>query len=318
MIDLSVLRNLIDRLILIAFEKAPVRLMKHMCWLLHTRPALSDRWGYTIRQFHYYDPLPKFSDIKPEQVYKRRESACIDWHWDAQLALLKNLSQYCVEIEKIASSTPVEFDFFNNVYSELDAAIYYAMLRHIKPVKVIEVGSGYSTQIASLALRMNRQAGKAGKITCIEPFPVPILTDANLDIELVTERIEVIELEFFKQLKPGDVLFIDSTHTVKFGSDVCREILEILPAISSNVWVHFHDIFYPYDYPADWLIKERRAWNEQYMLEAFLAYNSGFEVVLVNNWLAIDYPQEVAKIWPGASKWQTPYHQCGGLWLRKK
>ncbi len=312
--------NFIDELLLATFNKVPIRLMKRVLWFLHSNPSLGDNWGYYIRQFHYYEPLPDFSAITQEQTLKRRDSASVNWNLESQIDLVKRLSAYSPEIQKIAEgqSESLKFNFFNEFYFELDAAVYYALLREVKPSKVIEIGSGYSTQIAAVAIAMNQQEGKAGKIICIEPYPAPRLTEANLEVELIPKRVETIDLSLFKDLSAGDILFIDSTHTVKFGSDVCLEILEILPAIPSGVWIHFHDIFFPYDYPPKWLIEERRAWNEQYMLEAFLAYNYSFEVVLANHWLAVDYPQEVAKIWPGVLNWKDSHHRCGSLWLRKK
>lgn len=311
----------IDKLLLAFFQRVPFRLINRFLWLFHRNPRLGDKWGYSIRKFHYYDPLPNFSEITQEQVLKRRVSIAIDWNLEAQLELTKRLSIYSSEIQEIKNEQTdhLKFNFFNDFYSELDAAVYYAMIREIKPAKIIEIGCGYSTQIAALAIARNQQEEKPGEMICIEPYPEPQLTEANLEIQLIRERVENTELKFFEQLKAGDILFIDSTHTVKFGSDVCREILEILPILASGVWIHFHDIFFPYDYPPQWLIERRMAWNEQYMLEAFLAYNSHFEVVLANHWLSVDYPQDVAKIWPGVVNWkEDPYHHCAGLWLCKK
>lgn len=315
------INDFIDHLLLSIFQKLPIRLINRFLWLFHRNPTLGDKWGYHIRKFHYYDPLPNFSDITQEQILKKRVSTAIDWNLESQINLLQKLSLYQSEICQIKDEkdSSLRFNFFNDFYSEVDAAIYYTLIREIKPTKIIEIGCGYSTQIAALAIAQNQQEGKTGKIICIEPYPEPQLVEANLDVELLIERVENIDLKIFEQLSPGDILFIDSTHTVKFGSDVCREILEILPALVSGVWIHFHDIFFPYDYPPEWLIEKRLAWNEQYMVEAFLAYNSHFEVVLANHWLSVDYPQEVAKIWPGVIKWEKdPYHHCAGLWLRKK
>ena len=315
------INDFIDHLLLSIFQKLPIRLINRFLWLFHRNPTLGDKWGYHIRKFHYYDPLPNFSDITQEQILKKRVSTAIDWNLESQINLLQKLSLYQSEICQIKDEkdSSLRFNFFNDFYSEVDAAIYYTLIREIKPTKIIEIGCGYSTQIAALAIAQNQQEGKTGKIICIEPYPEPQLVEANLDVELLIERVENIDLKIFEQLSPGDILFIDSTHTVKFGSDVCREILEILPALVSGVWIHFHDIFFPYDYPPEWLIEKRLAWNEQYMVEAFLAYNSHFEVVIANHWLSVDYPQEVAKIWPGVIKWEKdPYHHCAGLWLRKK
>jgi predicted O-methyltransferase YrrM len=311
----------IDRLLLVFFQKAPFRLINRFLWLLHRNPTLGDKWGYSIRKFHYYDPLPNFSEITQEQVLQRRVSTAINWNLEAQLELVKQLSLYASEIQQIQEQQTVDlkFNFFNNFYSELDAAVYYSLVRTIKPAKIIEIGCGYSTQIATLAIAKNKQEEKTGEIICIEPYPEPQLTEANLKVQLLVERVEDIDLTIFKQLNAGDILFIDSTHTVKFRSDVCREILEILPVLASGVWIHFHDIFFPYDYPPQWLMEKRLAWNEQYMLEAFLAYNPHFEVTLANHWLSVDYPQEVAIIWPGVLNWkEDPYHHCAGLWVCKK
>lgn len=302
----------LDKILLVILKLVPVRLIKRVLWLLSRNPTLMDSWGYHLRPFHYYEPLPDFSAIIQEQTLRKRYSPCINWNLDNQLNLVRKISAYFIEIKELG------FDFFNDFYGELDAAIYYAILRENKPAKVIEIGCGYSTQIAALALSKNQQEGKAGKIICIEPYPEPQLTEANLEVELITERVENIDLKIFEQLSAGDILFIDSTHTVKFGSDVCREILEIVPNLPSGILIHFHDIFFPCDYPPKWLIEERRAWNEQYMLEAFLAYNHDFEVVLANHLLSVDYPQEVANIWHGVSNWQGQYHRCGSFWMKKK
>jgi len=312
--------KLVENFLLVTFQKMPVRLRNKFLWVLYKNPTLLDSWGYHLRPYHYYEPLPEFSQITQEQVLQRREPACIEWNFEAQVNWIKRLSVYSTEIEKLVNEQvpALKFDFFNDFFFELDAVVYYALLREVKPSTVIEVGCGYSTQIAVKAIAMNQQEGKAGKVICIEPYPESQLTEANLEVQLIQERVETIDLKVFEQLSAGDILFIDSTHTVKFGSDVCREILDILPAIASGVWIHFHDIFFPYDYPPKWLIEERRAWNEQYMLEAFLAYNHSFEVILANHWLCVDYPQDVAQIWPGVLKWKEPYHHCGSLWLRKK
>ncbi|HEU4435033.1 MAG TPA: class I SAM-dependent methyltransferase [Pyrinomonadaceae bacterium] len=110
-----------------------------------------------------------------------------------------------------------------------------------------------------------------------------------------------IDVGFFSQLEANDILFIDSSHTVKFGSDVCYEFLEVLPELRPGVWVHVHDIFFPHDYPAEWLLKRRLALNEQYLLEAFLSFNREFQVALANHWLTLDHRSAVAELWPGDS-----------------
>ena len=119
-------------------------------------------------------------------------------------------------------------------------------------------------------------------------------------VELARQKAATAMDAIVSSLKANDILFIDSSHTVKFGSDVCYEVLEILPSLAPGVWVHVHDIFFPHDYPAEWLINRRLALNEQYLLEAFLAFNKDFQVVLSNYWLCLQYLSDAARLWPDA------------------
>src|ERR1041384_4476385 len=264
--------------------------MHHLLFLAQSRPDLSDRWGYHIRPIHYYEPLPDFRTITTEQITRRRTYPGIDFNWNEQLALVNELASYSEELRE------VQFDFDNAFFNGFDAAVYYSLIRHLKPQRIIEIGGGYSTQIAGRALARNG----TGKLTCIEPYPGERLDGARLDIELITKRVEEIDVDFFSGLEANDILFIDSSHIVKFGSDVCFEFLEILPTLKPGVWIHVHDIFFPYDYPAEWLINRRQALNEQYLLEAFLSFNKTFSVQLANHWLQVDHPNDVARLWTKA------------------
>ncbi|HKR21509.1 MAG TPA: class I SAM-dependent methyltransferase [Pyrinomonadaceae bacterium] len=262
------------------------RAMRHMLFLAQSHPEVSDRWGYHIRPIHYYEPLPDFQSITSEQLERRREFPSIDFRWDEQLRLLGELAKYRDEV----GNTDLENDFF----SGFDAAVYYALIRHLKPKRVIEIGSGYSTRIAARAL------APGSTLTCIEPHPER-LNGQRLQVELIQKRVEEIDVEFFSCLEANDILFIDSSHTVKFGSDVCYEFLEVLPVLRPGVWIHVHDIFFPHDYPAEWLLKRRLALNEQYLLEAFLSFNRNFDVAFANHWLTLDHSAAVKELWPGES-----------------
>lgn len=258
--------------------------MRHVLFIAQSHPELSDRWGYHIRPIHYYEPLPDFQSITSEKIERRREFPSIDFKWDEQLRLLRALLPYRDEFE----------DIENDYFSGFDAVIYYSLIRHLRPRRVIEIGSGYSTRFAHRALVRN---GNDGVLTCIEPDPER-LNGLSLQVELIRKRVEEIDVNFFSQLEPNDILFIDSSHTVKFGSDVCYEFLELVPTIKPGVWVHVHDIFFPHDYPAEWLLKRRLALNEQYLLEAFLSFNREFQVALANHWLALDHGAAVQELWP--------------------
>jgi hypothetical protein len=270
------------------FRSVPVRAARHALFLAQSQPELSDRWGYHIRPIHYYEPLPDFRSITREQTQRKRAFPAIDFRRDDQLRLLDELQSYARELP--------ETDLVNDYFSGLDAVVYYSLIRHLKPRRIIEIGGGYSTRLASKALSANA----SGRLTCIEPYPEERLSDAPFGVHLVTKRVEDVDVSFFATLEANDILFIDSSHTVKFGSDVCYEFLEILPALKRGVWVHVHDIFFPHDYPAEWLLKRRLALNEQYLLEAFLSFNRDFEIALSNYWLQLECRNEVARLWPHA------------------
>jgi len=312
------LKTLCNRTALTIFRLLPLRVARHLMFLLRQNPAITDRWGYHVRPIHYYEPLPDFAQITAEQTRRRRPFPAIDFNLPGQVQLLQRLGrQYRGELEELARHPePEGFNFQNDYFGGLDAAMCYALLRDLKPKQVIEIGSGNSTRIADKALKRNGAEGNAGKLACIEPFPERRLTEAKLDIELVARPVESLELGQFQKLQSGDVLFIDSSHAVKFGGDVCREYLEILPALAPGVWVHVHDIFFPHDYPAEWLMEKRIAFNEQYLLEAFLAYNKAFSVQAANHWLALDHPDVVEQLWPRLRN-QSGYHGHASLWMRK-
>lgn len=266
------------------------KLISHGLFLARNHPQVLDRWGYHIRPIHYYEPIPDFRSITSEQLERRREFSSIDFRWDYQLRLLHELAtQYRDELRNK--------DFENDYFNGFDAAVYYSLIRHLRPRRVIEIGSGYSTRFARRALTSNEDGGI---LTCIEPHPER-LNGPGLNIELIQKPVEQIHVEFFLQLEANDILFIDSSHTVKFGSDVCYAFLDVLPIIKPGVWVHVHDIFFPHDYPAEWLLKRRLALNEQYLLEAFLSFNREFQVELANHWLTLDHNSAVQELWPAES-----------------
>lgn len=292
------LRVLRDRLLLGSLGLLPRPVARHLLFLLQTQPALADEWGFHVRPIHYYDPLPDYRRITGEATRRRRVSSAIDFNLPGQLELMRRLgTAYHAEILDLED--PLEgLPFHNEYFSGLDAAVYYSLIRDLGPARVLEIGSGFSTRIADRALRRNRADGRPGSLTCIEPYPEARLTSATLDMTLIQERVEEVPLGRFDELQANDILFIDSSHAVKFGGDVCREILEILPRLRPGVWVHVHDIFFPHDYPADWLIERRIAWTEQYLLEGFLAFNRAFATRAALQWLWIDHLDSLRSHWP--------------------
>jgi methyltransferase family protein len=293
-------KSFLDRTALALFKTVPRRAAHHLLFLAQSQPDVSDRWGYHIRPIHYYEPLPDFRSITAEQVSRRRTYPAIDFRREQQLALLNKLTNYADELSDI------DFDFNNGFFNGFDAAVYYCLIRHLTPQRIVEIGGGYSTRIAHKALVMNQQ----GELTCIEPYPEERLLEASLDAEIIQRRVEEIDVDFFSCLNENDMLFIDSSHAVKFGSDVCYEFLEVLPSLNPGVWIHVHDIFFPHDYPAEWLLNQRLALNEQYLLEAFLSFNQAFATQLANYWICLDHAREAARLWPNT-------HRSSSFWMKR-
>ena len=294
------MKSFLDRTALALFRTVPTRAAHHLLFLAQSRPDLADRWGYHIRPIHYYEPLPDFSSITSEQINQRRTYPGIDFGWEQQSALVGELTKYRDELREL------EYDFDNDYFGGLDAAVYYALIRHLQPERIIEIGGGYSTQIAGKALAANRK----GKLTCIEPYPER-LNGSDPNVELIQKRVEEMNVDFFSTLAANDILFIDSSHTVKFRSDVCYEFLEVMPRLARGVWVHVHDIFFPHDYPAEWLIDRRLALNEQYLLEAFLSFNKTYAPQLANRWFCLEHNDEAARVWPNADD------RASSFWMKR-
>lgn len=307
--------SLRDRLLLAGLGLLPRSVASHLLFLLQSHPQLADGWGYHVRPIHYYQPLPDFRTITEQAAARRRVSPAIDFDLDGQRRLVARLAgHYQSELAELAATGA--FDFGNDYFAGFDASLYYALIRDLRPRHVIEIGAGMSTRIADQALRRNRTAGHHGDMICIEPFPQPRLTLDMPAVTLIDQPVEAVPLEQFDVLQANDILFIDSSHAVKFGGDVCREFLEILPRLQRGVWIHVHDIFFPRDYPARWLIDQREAFTEQYLLEAFLAFNREFHVKAANFWLAGEFADEVKALVP-ESAWRSDDRGRGSFWMQR-
>jgi hypothetical protein len=263
---------------------------------------------------HYYSPIPSASDL--ERVYgvvpRPDPVPEILLHEEAQLELMRDLGSYAGEFDGKGSGGDSRYDFRNEMFNGGDAVVLYGMLRHFRPTRIIEVGSGHSS---ALMLDVNdRWFDKAIEMIFIEPFPDRLLsilqTADHANTTLFTTQVQDVDLSVFSQLGPGDFLFIDSSHVSKAGSDVNFLIFDVLPTLQPGVIIHFHDIFWPFEYPREWA-QEGRAWNENYVLRAFLAYNTRFEIMLFNNWLAKVHA-DVTRSWMAG--WSAG--GTGSLWLR--
>jgi len=267
---------------------------------------------------HFYSPIPALEDVRRDHARVFREPGRtlpgIELNERRQLELLAGFKPYYAELcfpeEKVVGQ---RYFYNNNFYSYCDAIFLYFMLRHLRPRRVVEVGSGYSSCVT---LDTNDQfLGGDVQCTFIEPYPERLLSlldpgDASR-IEIVRERLQDVPLDRFLELQAGDILFIDSTHVAKIGSDVNHIFSEILPTLAPGVHVHFHDVFYPFEYPSTW-IYGGRAWSEAYVLRAFLSYNREFEIVLFNTFLEHFHSDIFAAEFPLCLR-----NEGGSIWIRR-
>jgi hypothetical protein len=291
--------------------------------------AMPDRWLWQVEQVHagvvnrsppgdHYSPIPNTPELAREprrsQVWPAIPAPPpgIDWREEQQIALCNDVFARQQRLQFSETSTePTEYVTDNDMYGGLDGWVLEAFLRHLRPRRLIEIGSGFSTLITD---RVNRELLAGGmQITCVEPYPRDFLTTMP-GIALRVEQVQDTPVGVFDELEAGDVLFIDSSHVVKTGSDARWEYLGILPRLSPGVVVHVHDIFFPRDYPKKWVM-EGWGWNEQYMLQAFLVFNNAYEVVWGTYWMLDRHRDTLSQAFPGIA---DPKHLPGAsFWIRR-
>jgi hypothetical protein len=202
-----------------------------------------------------------------------------------------------------------QFFLENGWFGSVDAEVLYSVIRRFHPANVVEVGSGFSTRVVRRAIN----DGKLNtKITSIDPNPnTNVQPFADEYIRAAVEDVDALQI--LNLLKAGDILFIDSSHTVKTGGDVPFLFLEILPRLPAGVLIHIHDIFIPFDYPPEWVI-EGWGWNEQYLVHAFLAYNEAFEILWPSSYMWNRQQAAIIEVVPSAA---AAGKQPSSLWLSK-
>jgi hypothetical protein len=257
------------------------------------------------RPGHFYSPLTSRDDARRALEWQAADGAPgVAMAEEAQIAFARS-------VQGVLAGAPPgpRYREGNAMFGAPDAAVYRAMLGHLRPSRIIEAGSGYSTAVALDEADAN--PALAGlKITCIEPYPERLRSLLRPGDAVILHQMQVqdVPLAEFGKLGAGDILFIDSSHVAKAGSDVTWLLLHVLPRLAPGVAVHVHDVFWPFGYPAAWLA-ERRDWNEALFLHAFLAGNTDWEILLFADWLWYSHPELV----PGRLAGSRP----GSIWLRK-
>ena len=232
---------------------------------------------------HFYSPLPDARMVAAARARAFDEAddgelPGIALNVEAQLALLQEFAQWRTQLPYSAQATArARFHLDNPYFSYGDAVILFGMLRRFRPRRIIEVGSGYSSAAMLDAAEMNPEAPI--EFTFIEPHPdrlLDLLRPADRNHQVIeTLPVQNVPLTQFESLQANDILFIDSSHVLKIGSDVQHLLFQVLPRLQAGVLVHFHDVLWPFEYPELWF-RQGRAWNEAYVLRAFLQYNDTF------------------------------------------
>jgi hypothetical protein len=267
---------------------------------------------------HFYSPIPSLHEVKvsKEEIFELPPAIRgVDLNEKRQIELLEVFRRLYSEQPFPAEKVPDRRYFFENPnYSYPDAIVLYSMIRYLQPRRIVEIGSGYS----SAAMLDVNEIFFENSIACtfIDPYPqllrALIKPSDRLRVPILGQKVQDVDLRVFRDLGASDILFVDSSHVAKTGSDVNYIFFKILPLLNEGVYIHFHDVFYPFEYPDEWVF-EGRAWNEAYLLRAFLEYNRAFDIQFFTSYMMHKHRQVFEMELPLCVK-----NPSGNLWLSKR
>lgn len=251
---------------------------------------------------HFYSPIPSKEDIRTG----RKKSNVKDYHdgidlnSHGQIDFFNQVVKFYLEYD-FPENSGVKYRYFskNEMYGLSSSILLFCVINHIRPKKIIEVGSGYTS--ALMLDTNNNFLNNEMHLTFIEPYPTrlkKLLREKDIDkITILENRVQDVDSKIFATLEENDILFIDGSHISKMGSDVNTLLFEVLPKLKKGVKIHIHDIFYPWEYP-EVFQKQGIYWNELYLLRAFLQFNDSFKIDFFNTYfienheeLLINYPK---------------------------
>ena len=276
--------------------KTLIKLAKKVLWSSPAvRKKLQDE-KVNVVPANFYSDIPLIDDIENSFEYRDPELEIYNsgiFNKDLVADFINSISAYAKEFsppEEGDTDNPKGFFWKNPAFSYSDAMSYYCVLRHFKPSHVLEIGSGFSTLVANEALEKNGN----GTISLIEPYPKGFLKNLDRIIESFAQDIPVSD--FVDLVESSDVWFIDSTHTVKIGSDCLYIYLKVMPEISKDIVVHTHDVFLPFGMPKKNALEKHIYWTEQYLLYAYMLDNPKIEVLFGSNYAHRVLPDLLSKL----------------------
>jgi hypothetical protein len=291
--------------------------MKRLRRLIHDSHALNQLiFVAGAVRGHFYSPIPSLKELRADRqrVFGDipREIAGVDLREQQQLELLSIMQGfYAQQPFKDQRSDGMQYSFQNDQFCHCDAIMLYGMLRHSRPRRLIEVGSGHSS--CAIADTNRLFLNNSVECTFIDPYPqrLKAVLAPSTPATILEKRVQDVPLDLFTRLEAGDILFIDSAHVAKAGSDVNHIFSKILPILKPGVRVHLHDGIYPFEYPEEWVF-DGKAWNEAYILRAFLQYNSRFELELFPSYLIQFHREYFQREMPLCLQ-----NTGGSIWIRR-
>jgi predicted O-methyltransferase YrrM len=281
---------------------------------------ICQRFGFLPIRVHFYQPIPKYTEL-PEGYFDLKQSfPGFAINKGRMAALLEELGHFAGEIDwPEHAAAEGRYFWANPNFGYSSAALLYTIIRRFQPRRVVEVGGGYSSLVALGALS-KRSSAEGFHFASIEPFPPPwldrALTAQSTRAVLIRSMAQQVALDTFLELEENDILFIDSSHVSKLGSDVNFLLLQVLPRLKPGVLVHIHDIYLPYEYPrVHFFGRNKLFWNEQYLLSALLTDNPKIEILLPGYLAQRDMEKQFAEAFPGYDA--EKHRRTSSFWIRR-
>lgn len=279
--------------------------------------AVACRMGHAVVRRDFYSPLVDTRTMPGELWTRAAPTPGLDLDLDGQLGFLeRRLAPVIAEFRPPmrAADANKRFHLENPMYGPMDAHLLYAFVREMRPRRVLELGSGYSTLVIQEALSRNAGEGDTATHRVVDPYPSPLLEGVDAHLLMHRQSAAGVDVVLFDELEDRDILFVDTSHAVRPGGDVVRVVLEVLPTLRPGVIVHLHDIFRPFEYPRVLYDVFNVHWQEQYLVQALLSDNPGFEILCANHALWRLRRERVLPLFPGLTEGMEP----SGFWFVRR